>query len=68
MRVQMDWSFRKTLSCTGKCVFELSVDVFNPFNYVQWGSQVGLSSNIENWDIGLPGSSRRMQIGTRFTF
>jgi hypothetical protein len=68
MRVQMDWSFRKTLSCTGKCTFELSVDVFNPFNYVQWGSTVGLSSNIENWDIGLPGSSRRMQIGTRFTF
>jgi hypothetical protein len=68
MRVQMDWSFRKSIPFGGKRVFELSVDVFNPLNYTQWGSTVGLSSNIENWDIGLPGSSRRMQIGTRFTF
>jgi hypothetical protein len=68
MRFQMDWSFRKNIPLGGKRVFELSVDIFNPTNFVQWGGDVGLSTTLANWQPGLPGSSRRMQIGTRFTF
>jgi hypothetical protein len=68
MRFQMDWSFRKNIPFGGRRVFELSVDIFNPFNFVQWGGDLGLSTTLANWQPGLPGSRRTMQIGTRFTF
>jgi hypothetical protein len=68
MLFNMDWSFRKSIPLGGKRVFELSVDVFNPFNYVQWSGDVGLSTTLANWQPGLPGSSRRIQIGSRFSF
>jgi hypothetical protein len=68
MRFQMDWSVRKSVPMGGRRVFELSVDVFNPLNFTQWGSEIGLSEDLDDWEVGLPGSSRRIQIGTRFTF
>jgi hypothetical protein len=68
LRFQMDWSFRKSVPLGGKRVFELSVDVFNPFNFVQWSGDIGLSTTLANWQPGLPTSSRRIQIGSRFTF
>jgi hypothetical protein len=68
MRFQMDWSVRKTIPFGGRRTFELSVDIFNPLNFVQWGSEIGLSEDLDDYEVGLPGSSRRIQIGTRFTF
>jgi hypothetical protein len=68
MRFQMDWSIRKNIPLGGRRTFEVSVDVFNPFNFVQWGSELGLSEDLDDYEVGLPGSSRRIQIGTRFTF
>jgi hypothetical protein len=68
MRFQMDWSFRKNIPFGGRRVFELSVDIFNPINFVQWAGDTGLSATLANWQPGLPGSRRTMQIGTRFTF
>jgi len=63
----MDWSFRKNITF-GKNVVQLSVDVFNVFNYTQWSGDTGLSATLANWQSGLPGSRRTMQVGTRFTF
>jgi hypothetical protein len=67
-RFQMDWSFRKNIPFGGRRVFELSVDIFNPTNFVQWSGDLGLSTTLANWQPGLPGSQRRIQIGTRFSF
>jgi hypothetical protein len=68
MRFQMDWSFRKNIPFGGRRMFELSVDIFNPINFVQWGGDLGLSATLANWQPGLPGSRRTIQIGTRFSF
>ena len=68
MRFQMDWSFRKRINTGGKTNFELSVDIFNPTNFVQWSGDIGLSTTLANWQPGLPGSRRTIQIGSRFNF
>jgi hypothetical protein len=68
IRFQQDWSLRKRIPLGGRSIFEVSVDIFNVFNHTQWGGDLGLSSNLNNWRSGLPGSSRRMQIGTRVSW
>ena len=68
IRFQQDWSLRKRVPLVGRSIFEVSVDIFNVFNHTQWGGDLGLSSTLANWQSGLPGSSRRMQIGTRVTW
>jgi hypothetical protein len=65
---QMDWSLRKNVRFGSRQTFQVSVDVFNVFNYVQWSANEGLSGNIDNYRSGIPGSRRTMQIGTRFTW
>jgi hypothetical protein len=68
LRFQQDWSVRKRVPLGGRSVFEVSVDIFNVFNHTQWGADLGLSDDLDNWRSGIPGSSRRMQIGTRVTW
>ena len=73
MRFQMDFSLRKNIPFGGKRVFELSIDIFNPFNFVQWSGDTGISNSafgttLDGYRPGLPGSQREIQIGTRFTF
>ena len=72
MRFNMDFSLRKNIPFGGKRVFELSIDIFNPFNFVQWSGDTGgsgtLGTTLDAYRPGLPGSQREIQIGTRFTF
>ncbi len=59
---------RKNIPFGGRRLFEISVDIFNPFNFVQWAGDLGLSTTLANWQPGLPTSRRTMPIGTRFSF
>jgi len=66
--VNMDMSLRKSINFWRKAQFQISLDVFNVLNRVNWGGDLGLSTTLSNWQSGLPGSSRTMQLGTRFTW
>jgi carboxypeptidase family protein len=65
---QMDWSLRKNVQLGGRRMFQVSVDVFNVLNFVQWSADVGLSNDIADYRSGIPGSRRTIQIGSRFTW
>jgi hypothetical protein len=66
--VNMDMSLRKNINFLRKAQFQISLEVFNVLNRVQWNGDVGLSTTLANWQPGIPNSSRTMQIGTRFTW
>ena len=73
IQFRMDWSLRKNIALPGKAVFQLSVDLFNVFNFTQWTADTGLdngnfSTTLADYQSGLPGGPRRMQIGTRITW
>ncbi len=69
IEVMMDWSMRKNIDLPGRAIFQLSVDIFNVLNYVQWSADTTLNSTtLANYQSGLPNSSRRMQIGLRYTW
>jgi hypothetical protein len=67
-QLMQDWSFRKNVRFGAKTVVQISVDMFNVFNFVQWGGDTGQSTTLANWQSGLPGSRRTIQIGSRVTF
>jgi hypothetical protein len=68
MRFQQDWSVRKRVPLGGRAVFEVSLDIFNVFNHTQWGADLGLDNDLDDWRSGIPGSARTMQIGTRVSW
>jgi len=64
-----DLSVRKRVHISGRSEYEFSLDVFNVFNRVTWVPTLGVgSTTLASWQASLPGSSRTMQIGTRFTW
>ena len=50
----MDFSLRKNIPFGGKRVFELSIDIFNPFNFVQWSGDTGGSGTLGTTLDALP--------------
>jgi hypothetical protein len=67
--LNFDFSLRKRVKIARSVTYEFSVDVFNLFNRVTWVPTVGVGqTTLANWQAGLPGSARTMQIGTRFTW
>jgi hypothetical protein len=68
MFLSFDLSVRKRIAIS-KVTYEFSLDIFNVLNHVNWDPTVGVgSTTLANWQAGLPGSRRTMQIGTRFTW
>ncbi len=64
-----DLSVRKRVKIAGRVQYEFSLDIFNVFNRVTFLPALGVGdTDLEDWQADLPGSSRRMQIGTRFTW
>ncbi len=64
-----DLSLRKRVRLAGKMSFELLIDAYNVFNRVTFVPTVGIgSTTLAGYQAGLPGSSRTMQIGMRFTW
>jgi hypothetical protein len=69
MVANVDMSLRKRVAITGRVVYEFSLDVFNVMNRVTWVPETGVGqTTLANWQAGLPGSARTMQIGTRITW
>jgi hypothetical protein len=69
MFLSFDLSVRKKIAVSSKVTYEFSLDIFNVLNHVNWNPTVGVgSTTLAGWQAGLPGSSRTMQIGTRFTW
>ena len=65
----VDLSVRKRVKIAGRVQYEFSLDIFNLFNRVTFLPALGVGdTDLEDWQADLPGSSRRMQIGTRFTW
>jgi hypothetical protein len=64
-----DLSVRKRVKIAGRVQYEFSLDIFNVFNRTTFLPELGVgSTDLEDWQADLPTSSRRMQIGTRFTW
>jgi hypothetical protein len=67
--VNVDMSLRKNINFLKKAQFQVSLDVFNVLNKVQWSGQAGTGgTQLSSYQSSLPGSSRTMQLGTRFTW
>jgi hypothetical protein len=65
----VDLSIRKRVKIVGRVQYEFSLDIFNLFNRVTFLPALGVGeTDLEDWQADLPTSSRRMQIGTRFTW
>jgi hypothetical protein len=65
----VDLSVRKRVKIAGRVQYEFSLDIFNLFNRVTFVPALGVGdTDLEDWQADLPTSSRRMQIGTRFTW
>jgi hypothetical protein len=68
MFLSFDLSVRKRIAIS-KVTYEFSLDIFNVLNHVNWNPTVGVgNTTLVNWQAGLPGDRRTMQIGTRFTW
>jgi hypothetical protein len=64
-----DMSVRKMTKLKGTLTFELSLDVFNVFNRVNWGATTGITGDeLSEYQVTLPGSARTMQLGSRFSW
>jgi hypothetical protein len=64
-----DLSLRKLVRLRGRLQYELSVDVFNVFNVVTFTPTTGIGgTQLSSYQAGLPGSLRRIQVGTRFNW
>ena len=69
MQLNFDFSLRKRIPIGSRVTYEFSLDVFNVLNRVNWTPTTGVgSTTLANWQGGLPGSARTMQIGTRFSW
>jgi hypothetical protein len=69
MFLSFDMSLRKRIKVTSRVTYEFSLDIFNVLNRANWNPTVGVGqTSLNNWEAGLPGSARTMQIGTRFTW
>jgi hypothetical protein len=69
MLVNFDLSLRKRVKLGGRVQYELSLDIFNVLNRVNWVPELGIGdTTLADWQAGLPGAARTMQIGTRFTW
>jgi hypothetical protein len=67
--VNMDMSLRKNVNFLRRAQFQVSVEVFNVLNRVQWSGATGIGqTTLAGFQSALPGSNRTMQIGTRFTW
>jgi hypothetical protein len=65
----VDLSVRKRVKIAGRVQYEFSLDIFNLFNRVTFVPTLGVGdTDLDDWQVDLPTSSRRMQIGTRFTW
>lgn len=66
LQVNFDLSLRKRVKFTTRVQYELSIDIFNVLNRVNWTPSLGIgNTTLANWQAGLPGAARTMQIGTR---
>ena len=64
-----DLSVRKLTKLKGTLTYEFSLDIFNVFNRTNWGATTGIGGDeLSEYQVGLPGSARTMQIGTRFSW
>jgi hypothetical protein len=64
-----DLSLRKIVKLHGRLSYELSMDVFNVFNVVSFTPTLGIGgTQLSSYQASLPGSLRRIQIGTRFSW
>jgi hypothetical protein len=64
-----DLSLRKMTRFAGTMSFELSLDVFNVFNRTNWAANTGIGGDeLSEYQVGLPGSARTMQLGFRFNW
>jgi hypothetical protein len=64
-----DLSIRKMTKLKGTLTYEFSLDIFNVFKRTNWSANTGIGGDeLSDYQVGLPGSARTMQIGTRFTW
>ena len=69
MLKNFDLSVRKMTRFKGTLNFEISLDVFNVFNRTNWAAQTGIGGDeLSDYQVGLPGSARTMQLGTRISW
>jgi hypothetical protein len=69
MQLNFDLSLRKRVKLSGRVTYEFSMDIFNVLNRVNWTPSLGIgATTLADWQSGLPGAARTMQIGTRFTW
>ena len=69
MVANFDLSLRKRVKIAGRMQYEFSLDIFNVFNRVTFVPALGVgNTDLDDWQAGLPGSARTMQIGTRITW
>jgi hypothetical protein len=67
--VRMDMSLRKNINFARRAQFQISFEIFNVLNRVQWGQETGIGGDeIDDFLVNIPNSSRTMQIGTRITW
>src|SRR5688500_14953728 len=64
-----DMSVRKRTQLNGRVTFELSLDIFNVMRRTSWGGNTGIGGDeLSEYQVGLPGSARTMQIGARLNW
>lgn len=64
-----DLSVRKVTRLKAKLTYEFSLDIFNLFNTVGWAANTGIGGDeLSEYQVGLPGSARTMQIGNRISW
>jgi hypothetical protein len=69
MLKNFDLSVRKMTRFKGTLNFELSLDIFNVFNRTNWAATTGIGGDeLSDYQVGLPGSARTMQLGSRFSW
>lgn len=65
----LDMSVRKITRLKGRMNYEFSLDIFNVLNTVGWGANTGIGGDeLSEYQVGLPGSARTMQIGNRISW